>query len=68
MSAVSASVLSDKVIHEKGGKGRRKYTIMMGCSFACVLIGIVLIFAIPPFIQNTIVQQSIDQVIMKPEN
>ena len=41
---------------------------MMGCSFVCVLIGIVFIFALPPFIQNTIVQQSIDQVIMKHEN
>lgn len=41
---------------------------MQTCGLVCVLIGIVFIFAIPPFLQSQIVSQAIDQVVMTPEN
>jgi len=37
-------------------------------SLVCTLIGLVLIFAMPPLIQSIIVQQAKDQVIMTSAN
>ena len=49
-------------------KGRRRYRVMQTCGVVCSLIAIVFIFALPPFLQNTIISQSIDKVVMTHEN
>lgn len=49
-------------------KIRRRYNILQVCSGICVLIAIVIIFALPPLIQMAIVEQAKQQVIMTPDN
>jgi hypothetical protein len=41
---------------------------MQTCGIVCVLIGLVLIFAIPPFLHSMILSEAINKVVMQPEN
>ena len=41
---------------------------MQACGVVCVIIGFVFIFALPPFLENMIKSQAIDQVVMTSEN
>ena len=66
MSEVMESISSEP--DQSNKKGMRRFQVMQACGVVCVLVGIVFIFALPPFLERMIVSQAIDQVILAPDN